>query len=68
MKKFLKVLLILNCITVAILAAIYLLGCFITWSILPFCPADDVSLITRIIEIGLLAISFFMSLDPDLNI
>lgn len=68
MRKFLKVFLILNCITVAILTIIYALGCFITWSILPFYPVDNLPLFTRVVEIGLATISFFISLDPDLNI
>ena len=66
MRKFLKVFLILNCLTAALLTIVYAVGCWITWSILPL-PIDNVSLITRVIEIGLVAISFFISLDPDLN-
>ena len=67
MRKFLKVFLILNCITAVILLIMYAVGCWITWSILPL-PIDNVSLFTRVIEIGLIGIAFFISLDPDLNI
>ena len=68
MRKFLKVFLILNCLTAALLTIVYAVGCWITWSILSPPPLDEFSLITRLIEIGLVVIAFFISLDPDLNI
>jgi hypothetical protein len=68
MRKFLKVFLILNCITAVILLIMYAVGCWITWRILSPPPLDEISLITRVIEIGLIGIAFFISLDPDLNI
>ena len=69
MIKFLKVLLILNCISVGLISMIYVLGCFITWTIIPVWTLEDISSqIIRVAEICLACVALILSLDPDLEI
>lgn len=69
MIKFLKVFLILNCISVGLISMIYVLGCFITWSIVPVWTLQDMDLqIIRVAEVCLACVALILSLDPDLEI
>ena len=69
MIKFLKVFLILNCISVGLISMIYVLGCFITWSLVPVWTLQDIDpQIIRVAEVCLACVALILSLDPDLEI
>ena len=69
MIKFLKVFLVANCIVAGLVSIIYVLGCFIAWSILPVWTSEDIRPETfRVIEVCLALVSLFILADSDLEI
>lgn len=69
MIKFLKVFLVANCIVAGLVSIIYVLGCFIAWSILPVWTLEDIDpQIIRVAEVCLALVSLFILADPDLEI
>lgn len=66
MIKFLKIFLIINCMVAGVISTGYVLGCFITWTIIPVWTLEDISSQTfRIVEVALACISFLFTLDMD---
>lgn len=69
MIKFLKVFLILNCISVGLISMIYVLGCFITWNIVPVWTLEDIHpQIIRVAEVCLACVALMLSLEPEVEI
>ena len=69
MIKFLRVFLVANCVVAGLVSMIYVLGCFIAWTIIPLWTSEDIRLLTfRVIELALACVSFLISLEPDLEI
>ena len=69
MIKFLQVFLVANCIVAGLISIIYVLGCFIAWSILPVWTSEDIRPETfRVIEVCLALVSFMLSLEPEVEI
>jgi len=68
MIKFLKILLIINCISVGLISILYVLGCFITWSIIPVWTLEDIHPETfRLAEVCLACVAVILSFS-DLEI
>jgi len=69
MIKFLKVFLVANCIVAGLVSTIYVLGCFITWTIIPVWTVQDIHPeVIRVVEVCLACGALILSLDPDLEI
>ena len=68
MIKFLKVFLVANCIVAGLVSTIYVLGCFITWSIIPVWTVQNIHPETfRLAEVCLACVSVILSFS-DLEI
>lgn len=69
MIKFLKVFLVANCVVAGLVSTIYVLGCFITWTIIPVWTVQDIHPeVVRVIEVCLALVSLFILADSDLEI
>jgi Fe2+ transport system protein B len=63
MKKFIQIFLTMNVMLVAMAAVLYFIACFVAWSMIDLNAGDLMGV--RFMEVILVLIAFFISLDKD---